>query len=277
MSHGYWRAVVVCVVCLFPAVASALELDGALSQGGLVVGRVAPGAKVFLDDRPIRVASDGLFVLGFGRKAARELLLTVRHPDGKEQAKTLRIKMRRYEISRVDGLPKRKVTPKAQDLKRIRAESGLIKQARRRDTPDAYFRSRFVWPVVGRISGVYGSQRILNGKPRSPHGGVDIAAAHGTPVRAMADGIVTLAHRGMFFTGKTVMIDHGHGLLSVYAHLSTIDVKDGAMVKKGARIGRVGATGRATAPHLHWGVSWFATRLDPALVVGPMPRVSDAK
>ena len=275
MSHRFWCGILLYFIFLVspsvPAFSQALELDGALSQGGLVVGRVAPGAQVFLDNRAVQVAPDGLFALGFGRKAASKSLLTVRYPDGTKHTRALQIKTRRYKITRIDGLSARKVTPNPEDLKRIRAESQLIKQARRRATPDAYFRSRFIWPVAGRISGVFGSQRILNGKPRQPHSGVDIAAPRGTPVRAMADGIVILAHQDMFFTGKTLMIDHGHGLLSVYAHLSAIDVKDGALIKKGARIGRVGATGRATAPHLHWGVSWFATRLDPALIVGPMP------
>jgi murein DD-endopeptidase MepM/ murein hydrolase activator NlpD len=127
--------------------------------------------------------------------------------------------------------------------------------------------------VTGRISGVFGSQRILNGKSRSPHSGVDIAAPKGTPIKATADGLITMVHQNMFFTGKTLMIDHGHGVTSVYAHLSAIDIKEGALVRKGEVIGRVGATGRATAPHLHWGVSWFATKLDPALVVGPMPKM----
>ena len=268
----FWQLVFLCFIFLNAPAVQALELDGQLTQGGLVVGRVLPGTKINFNERSVRVSPDGLFAIGFGRKAKKKSILSIRYPDGSRQERILRIKARRYKISRINGLPSRKVSPKPADIKRIRAESGLIKQARRRDTPDAYFRSRFVWPVMGRISGVFGSQRVLNGKPRSPHSGVDIAAPQGTLVRAMADGVVTLVHHDMFFTGKTMMVDHGHGLLSVYAHLSAIDVKEGALVKKGSRIGRVGATGRTTAPHLHWGVSWFATRLDPALVVGPMPK-----
>ena len=277
MSSVIWRIAFLCFVVLQSNPTKALELDGALAQGGLVIGQVSPGAQVFLGERPVRVAEDGLFAIGFGRKAKKKAVLKIRYSGGRQQTRTLKIKPQKYKISRIDGLPSRKVTPKPQDIKRIRAESGLIKTARQRDTPDAYFRSRFMWPVVGRISGVFGSQRILNGKPRAPHSGVDIAAPQGTPVRAMADGIVTLVHGGMFFTGKTMMIDHGHGLQSVYAHLSKIEVKEGDVVKKGQPIGRVGATGRVTAPHLHWGVSWFATRLDPALVVGPIPNVPSQK
>ena len=155
-------------------------------------------------------------------------------------------------------------------MKRISAEGVLINAARARDTDHAFFRGGFVWPVTGRISGVYGSQRFLNGKPRRPHLGVDIAAPTGTPIVATADGIVRIAHSDMFFTGKTVAIDHGHGLMSIYAHMSQVAVKNGQKVAKGAPIGKVGATGRVTGPHLHWGVSLFRTRLDPALLVGPM-------
>ena len=140
---------------------------------------------------------------------------------------------------------------------------------RTRTTLETFFDAGFIWPVEGRISGVFGSQRILNGKPRRPHNGVDIAAPTGTPVKAMGDGIVALVHQDMFFTGKTVMIDHGLGLNSVYIHMNAITVRDGEFVTKGTQIGTVGQTGRATGPHLHWGVSWFKTHLDPALLVGP--------
>ncbi|MEL0106889.1 MAG: M23 family metallopeptidase [Rhodospirillales bacterium] len=269
-----WRLFLVfnCLWVLAALPVQALELNGSLIQGGLVIGRVDPGTKVIFQDRLVRVSPDGLFAIGFGRNAAKEAVLKIKRPGGIVMREILDVKPRRYKISRIDGLPSRKVTPRPADIKRIRADSRLIKESRRRDTPKAYFRSRFMWPAIGRISGVFGSQRILNGKPRRPHVGVDIAAPKGTPVRAMADGIVTLVHQNMFFTGKTLMIDHGHGLQSVYAHLSEISVKEGTAVRKGDLIGRIGATGRATAPHLHWGVSWFATHLDPALVVGPMPR-----
>ena len=133
-----------------------------------------------------------------------------------------------------------------------------------------FFQSGFIWPVKGRLSGVYGSQRILNGKPRRPHLGVDIVIPTGTPIVATADGIIRIAHSGMFFTGKTVAIDHGHGLVSIYAHMSEVSVENGQRVRKGAPIGKVGATGRVTGAHLHWGMSLFKTRLDPLLFVGPM-------
>lgn len=257
------------LMLVFATAAQALELEGKFTQGGLVTGRTAPGAKVFLDDHPVAVAPDGRFVFGFGRDAGKAAALRLVLPDGREEARSLAVQPRDYDIQRVDGLPERKVTPKPEDLARIRADQKLINEVRGLTTPASFFVSGFVWPVEGRISGVYGSQRVLNGKPRRPHFGVDIAAPAGTPVRAMADGTVALVHPGMFLTGKTVMLDHGLGLTSVYIHMSEITVRQGDRVKKGQKIGAVGMTGRATGPHLHWGVAWHGTQLDPALLVPP--------
>lgn len=247
--------------------AAALELDGALTQGGMVVGRVAPGAAVALDGKPVRVSPEGLFVLGFGRDRKAAARLTV---DG--ETRELAIAPRRWDVQRVDGLPPATVTPDEAQLARIREEAAKLREARRVDSPLAGFAQRFVWPAEGRISGVFGSQRILNGEPRQPHFGVDVAAPTGTPVRAPAAGRVSLAEPDLFLTGGTVMLDHGHGLFSVFAHLSRLDVKAGEEVKQAAVIGAVGGTGRVTAPHLHWGLSWFEERLDPALLVPPMPQ-----
>lgn len=270
----------VCVLSLIailsvPAGARAVELDGAFTQGGLVVGRTDPGAEVRLDGTPIRVGGDGIFLLGFGRDAPASAELDVRAPSGGLERKQLVIKPRTYKISRIDGLPSRQVTPDPEALARIRADNAAIGEARRRDSDETGFLGGFSWPVVGRLSGVYGSQRILNGKPRSPHNGVDVAAAEGTDVRAPAAGVVALAYPDMFYTGKTLIIDHGHGLTSVYAHLDAISVKDGQRVAKGELIGKVGRTGRATGPHLHWGVTLRSTHLDPALLTGPMPKAEN--
>ena len=248
-----------------------LTLEGSATQGGLMVGRAAPGATITLNGQPVAVTRAGDFVLGFGRDAKPTATLVLRHPDGRTEKRVIGIKARSYKIQRIDGLPKRKVEPKKRDMTRIVAERDLFRAVRARLTPQSWFRSGFVWPVTGRISGVYGSQRILNGKPRSPHLGTDIAAPTGTNVVAAADGVVALAHDGMFFTGKTIHIDHGLGLGTVYAHLSALGVKQGARVKKGQLIGRIGQTGRATGPHLHWGLTLGALRLDPALAAGPMP------
>ncbi|MEQ8505083.1 MAG: M23 family metallopeptidase [Rhodospirillales bacterium] len=250
--------------------ARALDLTGTFTQGGLITGKAAPGSTVTLDGTPVTVAPDGRFIIGFGRDAKAKAILRTAPPTGKPTTREISVKPRTYKVQRIDGLPDRKVTPRAaEDLARIKSDIRQIAAVRTRTTLETFFDAGFIWPVEGRISGVFGSQRILNGKPRRPHNGVDIAAPTGTPVKAMGDGIVALVHQDMFFTGKTVMIDHGLGLNSVYIHMNAITVRDGEFVTKGTQIGTVGQTGRATGPHLHWGVSWFKTHLDPALLVGP--------
>ena len=246
--------------------AAEVRLAGPLTQGGLVIGETVPGSAVSLDGRRVRVSEDGFFVIGFGRDAKPGARLEITGPDGSTAHRTLDVAPRDFPVQRIDGLPRRQVTPAPEDLRRIRADNAAITAVRARDNAVPYFMSGFVRPLKGRVSGVFGSQRILNGKPRSPHGGLDIAAERGTPVAAAADGIVALAHPDMFYTGKTVMIDHGHGLASVYAHMQEILVEPGQWVGRGEPIGRVGSSGRATGPHLHWGVSLFSTRLDPALL-----------
>jgi murein DD-endopeptidase MepM/ murein hydrolase activator NlpD len=251
--------------------ASELHLEGELIQGGLVRGHVAPGSAVWLDGRELRVAADGRFVFGFGRDARSRAELVVRRPDGHEDQRTLDVATRTYRVQRIDGLPPREVTPSEQDLARIQADAKLIEAARARDSDGVGFTQEIAWPALGRISGIYGSQRILNGEPRAPHRGIDVAAPAGTPVQAMASGVVSLAESDLYFTGGTVMVDHGHGLHSIYAHMQDVLVEVGQGVAQGAPLGRVGATGRATGPHLHWGIYWFDEALDPALLAGPMP------
>jgi murein DD-endopeptidase MepM/ murein hydrolase activator NlpD len=251
--------------------ASGLHLEGELIQGGVVRGRVAPGSAVWLDGRELRVSGKGHFVFGFGRDARPRAELVVRHPEGPEDRRTLEVAVRTYRVQRIDGLPPRQVTPSAEDLARIRADAELIEAAKARNSGGLGFTQEVAWPALGPISGIYGSQRILNGEPRAPHRGVDVAAPAGTPVAAMASGIVSLARPDLYFTGGTVMIDHGHGLHSIYAHMQDVLVEVGQAVAQGVPLGRVGATGRATGPHLHWGVYWFDEAVDPALLVGPMP------
>lgn len=253
--------------------ARALELSGKFIAGGLVIGRTQPGATVRLDGKTVPVATDGEFLLGFPREPAKTAELTVVRPDGTRERKQLRIESRTYHIDRINGLPPRKVTPSAKDLKRIRHEKAIGDAAKEKadQTRLALFDSGFDWPADGRVSGVYGSQRILNGKPRRPHYGTDLAIGDGTPVRAMADGIVRLAYPHMFFNGTAVMLDHGLGLISYYIHLSKLEVTVGERVKKGQVIGLSGASGRATGPHLHWAVFLRGTPLDPALLVPARP------
>lgn len=247
-----------------------LELDGDLKQGALVIGRVDPGSTVNIDGTGVRVSNDGVFLLGFGRDAPANALLDVVFPDGSAIRRDLQVAKRSYHVQRIDGLPPSKVTPSEKDMVRIRKEIVQVKKARARNDPREDFLTGFAWPVKGRISGVYGSQRVLNGKPRRPHFGVDIAAPVGTTVRAPADGIVTLTHDDMFFSGGTLIIDHGHGLSSTFIHLNAVLVKEGERVRQGDVIAEVGATGRATGPHLDWRMNLLGDRLDPQLLVGPM-------
>ena len=256
-----------------PATAeTGVRIDGPRIQGGLLRGRVPPGATVELAGEPVRVSGDGWFLVGFGRDAPPEAELVVVFPDGRRERQVLRVERREYRIQRIDGLPPGKVTPRSEeDLARIRAEVRMVGQARSIDEPRTDFLSGFRWPATGRISGVYGSQRILNGEPRRPHYGIDIAAPAGTRVVAPADGVVTLVHPDMFFSGGTLIVDHGHGLSSAFLHLSRILVEKGERVVQGQPIAEVGSTGRSTGPHLDWRINLFDRRLDPALLAGPMP------
>jgi murein DD-endopeptidase MepM/ murein hydrolase activator NlpD len=271
-----WRCAALALVwgfcALLGAEASELHLQGQLIQGGLVRGQVAPGSAVSLDGRELRVSKDGWFVFGFDRDAPEHALLVVRAADGREERRPLEVERRAYRVQRINGLPPRQVTPSQRDLARIEADALLLEAARRRDTDGEGFTEPVHWPALGPISGVYGSQRILNGEPRAPHRGLDVAAPAGTPVGAMASGVVSLAKTGMYYTGGTVMVDHGHGLHSIYVHLQDVLVEVGQRVAQGAQLGTVGASGRATGPHLHWGVYWFDRTVDPALLVGPMPK-----
>ena len=253
------------------AAAGALDLQGEFQQGGLVQGYVDPGSEVRLGDRQVRVSPDGYFVIGFGRDAPRESELLVTFPDGRQEIRRLAIAQRDYNVQRIDGLPPSKVTPPEDVLTRIRAENAKIAEARAVDRPEAFFQGGFEWPVTGRISGVYGSQRILNGEPRRPHFGIDIAAPEGTDVRAPAEGVVSLVEEDLYFTGGTIILDHGHGLTSAFLHMKDLFVRPGDHVARGTVIGTVGSTGRSTGPHLDWRINWFKERLDPALLVGPMP------
>jgi murein DD-endopeptidase MepM/ murein hydrolase activator NlpD len=271
--NSTWRELALLLAAWFcVGVASAeVTLDGDLIQGGILTGTGARGAQVWQDDEAVRVSDAGVFLLGFGRDAPLISSLRIVHADGSEEHRTLKIAKREYRIQRIDGLPKRKVTPRSkEDLKRIRDDTIQLKKARARNDAREDFLSGFMWPVEGPISGVYGSQRILNGKPRRPHFGVDIARPTGTTVVAPADGVITLAHPDMFFSGGTLLIDHGHKLSSAFLHLSRILVEVGQKVKKGEPVAEIGATGRVTGAHLDWRMNLRDHRIDPQLLVPPM-------
>lgn len=252
--------------------ASTYVLRGEQVQGGLLFGKTLAGSEVWQDGQRIRVSEAGDFLLGFARDAPATSELRITLPDGRKISETLTVKKRDYRIQRIDGLPSAKVTPrKPADLERIRKDAAAIGKARRLDDDRQDFLDGFKWPVIGPITGVYGSQRILNGKPRRPHFGVDVAAPVGTPVKAPAAGVVTLAEPDMFFSGGTLVIDHGHKLTSSFLHLHRLHVQPGETVEQGELIAEVGATGRVTGAHLDWRMNLRDRRIDPQLLVPPMP------
>ncbi len=248
--------------------AAGVEINGELRPGGYAIVQAPAGSVVRYGGHGIRVDELGRLPIGFARDQ-RKARVRITLPDGRQVTRALTLAQRHYDIQRINGLKKKHVSPDAQTLKRIREDIAKAKAARRLflRQPKGWLQRPFVWPTGGIVSGVYGSQRILNGQPRRPHFGVDIAAPRGTPVYAPAAGRVTLAEN-MVLSGNTLMIDHGYGLRSTFMHLSRLLVKAGDVVRKGQKVAEVGATGRATGPHLHWGMSWFNVRLDPALFVG---------
>ncbi len=264
-------AAAVAVTALASPGARAIELEGEAVEGGLLVGETAPGSTVTVDGRPVRLSPAGRFLVGFHRDSPERVTVLAVAPDGSRSERVLEVRQRSYRIQRIDGLPPRKVNPDPEDLARIRAEAAAVRAARERDDAREDFLDGFDWPTLGRVSGVYGSQRILNGEPRQPHYGVDVAVPEGTPVHAPAPGVVSFVHPSMFFSGATLVLDHGHGLSSSFLHLSRVHVALGDRVRRGQLVAEVGATGRVTGAHLDWRVNLFEARLDPTLLAGPMP------
>ncbi|MEZ5568826.1 MAG: M23 family metallopeptidase [Halioglobus sp.] len=254
-------------------VADCVSLSGKLTQGGLAWGALPAGSSATLDGKPLDVLPDGTTLLGFGRDAPASAELVVQGAAPCRQS--LAIAAREYRIQRVEGVPQQTVTPSPEHQARIARERKLVADAKaqRFKRPDLLqdALSGFSWPTQGPISGVYGSQRYYNGNPGSPHYGVDVAVPTGTPVRAPAAGIVTLAETDLFYSGGTIILDHGYGLSSSFLHLSAVEVAPGDEVARGALLGAVGASGRATGPHLDWRMSWRNERIDPQLLVPPMP------
>ena len=241
--------------------APVLFLHGQVRQGEMLFGYVTPGSRLTVNDDPVTLRPDGWFVIGIGRNDTGYLTFNALKND-KKTTRTYPIDTRKWRIQRVDGLPQNTVTPTPEEEERIAAEMVLAKEARKKDV-DMDLPLCFSMPAKGRISSVYGSQRILNDIPKTPHNALDIANKEGTLITAPADGIVLLVHEDMFLSGKTVLIGHGQKVVTSYIHLSKIAVKEGQYIKKGQEIGRIGMTGRATGPHLHWVVSWKDKRVDP--------------
>jgi murein DD-endopeptidase MepM/ murein hydrolase activator NlpD len=247
-----------------------VQLPASAEQGQLVIGRAPPDARLVFGAHSLRIGKDGRFVFGVGRNAPAEVALDVTYADGRHETRRITVTQRHYHIEHVNGLPQKTVTPDPATAARIAREQAAVARARTRDDRREDFTDGFRRPVLGaRISGVYGSQRIDNGVPKSPHMGLDMAVPAGTPIHAPAAGIVTFAATDLVLTGGTVLIDHGFGLDSSFLHMSRIDVAVGDQVEQGQVIGAAGMTGRATGPHVHWGFNWFDVRLDPALLPGP--------
>ena len=262
------------VICIFFTATPSFGLEivkGKAIQGGLLIVKTEEGHEIMLDEKPLMVSKDGYAAFGFHRDDVEEI--TLRSLKNNEVLSTLTIEpeAREYKEQRINGLPKKMVTPPQQVLDRIKNDREIVGAARAYKTPIEAFLGAFEWPSYGIITGVYGSRRILNNQPRAPHYGIDIAAPKGTPVKAPQAGIIRMVE-DLYYTGWTIILDHGHGVSSTFLHLENTSVKIGEHVEKGDLIGTVGSTGRSTGPHLDWRVNWFGKRLDPALLVGPMPQ-----
>jgi biotin carboxyl carrier protein len=245
----------------------ATRLPASASQGALVIGHADPSATVTVDGRTVRVSPDGGFVFGIGRDASGDVVVVVRQPGTGAVEHRVVVTPRDWPVERIDGVPPKTVNPPPAIAARIAREQARVVAQRSRDDARDDYEQAFAWPVRGRISGRFGNARVYNGVPKAGHSGMDIAARAGTPVQAPAAGVVTFADPDLYLTGGTVLLDHGHGVSSNFLHLSRIDVKAGDRVAQGQVIGAGGMTGRATGPHLHWGMNWFDVRVDPLLVL----------
>ncbi|WP_041405795.1 M23 family metallopeptidase [Shewanella denitrificans] len=264
-------------LCFSASSAAQVSLQGKFEQGALVRGQVPSGTQVKLNAQAVKVTPNGQFAIGFDRDAKPEQRLALIYPDGLTEIKPLKISARKYQIQSVKGISNSIMKPDPKAVARAAQDAKQTQAARDRFTESQAFLSEFIWPLTGRISGVYGSQRIYNDEPGNPHFGVDVAAPTGTVVVAPADGEISLAVADMFYSGGTMIIDHGYGVSSSFLHLSKLYVKPGDKVKQGQAVAEVGATGRVTGPHLDWRLNWFHMRLDPVSIVPPMESVLAAQ
>ncbi len=244
----------------------AIEFQGKFIQGHFILGKTNPKAKIIVGKKEVKISKDGFFVFGIDRDRKFDLTFT-KILDEKKIIITKTVLKRKYNIQRIDGLEESKVTPPESVYKRIKKENNAIGEARAINSNLNFFKDKFIMPVEGIISGVYGSQRILNGKPKWPHYGIDIAAKQGTMIKSSGAGVVTMAEDDLYYTGGTIIMDHGHGISTIYSHLENILVSVGDKINQGDIIGTVGSTGRSTGPHLDFRVNWFQTRLDPMSVL----------
>ena len=246
--------------------ANAIEFQGKFIQGHFILGKTNPKAKIIIGKKKVKVSKDGFFVFGIDRDQKYDLTFT-KIVNEKKSVIIKKVLKRKYKIQKIDGLEESKVTPPESVYKRIKQENNAIGEARAINSNLQFFKEKFIMPVKGIISGVYGSQRILNGKPRWPHYGIDIAAKEGTMIKSSGSGIVTMAEDDLYYTGGTIIMDHGHGISTIYSHLENVLVSVGDQINQGDIIGTVGSTGRSTGPHLDFRINWFQTRLDPMTVL----------
>ena len=244
-----------------------IRFPASVQQGAMVIGKVPTGSTVRYANRDLRVTGYGSVVFGVGRDQSGSVTVEVQVPGAPTRSIDIAVTPRDWPIERINGVPPKTVNPPKAIADRIAREQAQVVAVRTRNDARTGFAQQFTWPVQGRISGRFGNQRVYNGTPKSPHSGMDIAVATGTPVKAPADGVVTFADTGLYLTGGTLVLDHGHGISSNFLHLSRIDAKVGETVRHGDVVAAVGATGRATGPHLHWGMNWFDVRIDPLLVL----------
>ena len=257
------RILISIILVLISTSSFAVTFEGKFIQGSFILAKTEPGSEVFIDKKKVKVTSDGYFAFGLGRDRKNDVVIKI---NKKKIVK--KVFKREYKIQRIDGLEEKKVTPPEEVYERIKRENKWIGEARSVNSDLVFFKNKFINPLENAIvTGVYGSQRILNGKPKWPHYGIDFAAEEGTEIKAMLDGVVTLAEPDLFYTGGTLIFDHGHGISTLYMHIKTLMVKKGQKVKQGDIIGTVGSTGRSTGAHLDVRLNWFQVRLDPATVL----------
>jgi len=257
------RILISIIFLLITTSSFAVTFEGKFIQGSFILGKTEPSSEVFIDKKKVKVTADGYFAFGLSRDRKNDVVITI---NKKKIVK--KVFKREYKIQRIDGLEEKKVTPPEEVYERIKRENKWIGEARAVNSDLAFFKNKFINPLENAIvTGVYGSQRILNGKPKWPHYGIDFAAEEGTEIKAMLDGVVTLAEPDLFYTGGTLIFDHGHGISTLYMHMKKLMVKKGQKVKQGDVIGTVGSTGRSTGAHLDVRLNWFQVRLDPATVL----------
>ena len=257
----------VIILILLNNILYAAEFRGSFFQGNLIIGKVEKGTKVFVDKKKIKVSDQGFFVFGLSKDRKNDVIIeTIKNQESKQIIK--KVYKKKYKIQKIKGLPSNQVPPPKEVYERIKNDNKLIGKTRSINSNFTFFNDEFKMPIKNTIiTGVYGSQRILNGIPKSPHYGLDFAASEGTKIKAMLDGIVTLSEKDLYYTGGTITFDHGHGVSTLYMHMKDIFVKKGMEIKQGDIIGTVGKTGRSTGPHLDIRLNWFDMKLDPASVL----------